>query len=570
MDKLLILELDGSFERGFKVKLEIRQGIHSRSRTRIQGNLPANPELLKLYRQWQRDYSDLESFFRALSHTDPDQVTRLSRDQAKLECQKTANLVEQKFNHWLNSSPEFEPIKTAIIRASGVNSRLWIQTDYVWLQRIPWEKWDVIRDKPLDLAIIASEYDICPSSPKRSSRVKILAVLGVAPDLQSPKEDKKVLDEIAAKTGAEIVWQESPTAQELTRLLRQESWDIFFFSGHSASTEDGKHCEIQLTETEKLEIPDFRFSLREATKKGLQIAIFNSCDGVGLVHQLAAEKGMILPHLIFMREKLPDPIAPKFLRDFMEFFTTGHSLYTSVKEARKILHDDWEKQYPCASWLPIIFPNPTEEIPDWNKLHKRPQMQWRSLGVAAAIALSITGLMIGIREVGGFEKIDLQTYDLMMQVRPKEPPDDRFLIITIDQKDKEYQDKMGMKRPLIPGSQKKRSLAGEALSQLLAKIQPYKPSVVALDILRPIAATEDYPPLAKQLKNNSNFLSICKYNNDQQDNGFPPPPELAIERAGFSNLIVDETSDNIPLIRRLLYQAKLDQTSPCLPAKSLT
>ena len=117
MDKLLILELDGSFERGFKVKLEIRQGIHSRSRTRIQGNLPANPELLKLYRQWQRDYSDLESFFRALSHTDPDQVTRLSRDQAKLECQKTANLVEQKFNHWLNSSPEFEPIKTAIIRA---------------------------------------------------------------------------------------------------------------------------------------------------------------------------------------------------------------------------------------------------------------------------------------------------------------------------------------------------------------------------------------------------------------------------------------------------------------------
>ncbi|WP_422662068.1 CHASE2 domain-containing protein [Pannus brasiliensis] len=569
MEKLLVLELDGSFDRGFKANLEIRQGIHSRPRARIRGTLPANPELLNLYRQWQRDYSDLESFFRALSHSDPEQVTRLSRDRTKLECQKTANSVGEKFNDWLNSSSEFEPIRTAILRASATSSRLWIQTDYVWLRRIPWEKWDVARDNHLDLAIIASEYDISAGSSRPNSRVQILAVLGGASDLESLKEDRKVLDEIAEKAGAEIHWLESPTARELTESLRQGRWDIFFFSGHSASTEDGKHCEIQLTEAEKLEIPDFQFSLREATRKGLKIAIFNSCDGVGLAHQLAAEKGMVLPHLIFMREKLPDPIAPKFLRVFLEFFTAENSLYTSVQEARKILHDDWEKEYPCASWLPVICPNPTEEIPAWNELHKHPRIRWRSLGALMAISCLVTGVLVGIRETGGFEKIDLQTYDRIMQWKPKDKPDDRFLIITIDKEDKEYQDRMGMKRPIIAGSDRKRSLAGEALSKLLHKIQPYKPSVIALDILRPIAATEDYPPLANQLKTVPNFLTICKFNNYQQSDGISPPPELALDRTGFSNVVVDENISGVPRVRRLLYQAKLDKTSPCLPPESL-
>jgi CHASE2 domain-containing sensor protein len=574
MVKFLTLELDGKFDTGFKAKLEIRPDLNSRPQTVVKAQLPANVELLNIYRQWQRHYSELEGFFKALKDNYPEQITNSSQQELAFQnCQEKAKLFEHSLNIWLNNSPEFEPIKTAILR-SGNNFRLWLQTDNIWLQRLPWEKWQILQNTSADIAIIVSEYDTLARQLKNHEKIRILAILGYATDLKSLEEDRKILDDIAGKAGAEIIWEKAPTPHELNQLLRQETWNILFFSGHSASTEDGQDCEIQLTQTHKLKIADFRFSLGEATKNGLKLAIFNSCDGIGLAQQLSREKGMALPHLIFMREKLPDPISPKFLQYFLTAFTNNKSLYAAVHEAQKNLHDDWEKDYPCASWLPVVCPNPTEEPPAWNNLCNSTQKKqnWQRFFLTLGLGLAVTTAVVGGREMGILEPLELTTYDRMMQLRTKEPPDERLFIITIDQKDWDYQDQMGMKRPLIPGSDRKRSLSGEALSQLLSKLQPYQPSVIALDILRPIAATEDYPALGNQLQNTRNFLAICRFNNYQQQDGVAAPPELPKNQVGFSNVVFDRDTAadaSVNKVRRYLYQAKLDDKSPCLSPASL-
>jgi CHASE2 domain-containing sensor protein len=561
--KLLILNLDGSFENGFKVTLEVRTTSQKLALARISGKLSSNIELLRVFRQWQQRYASLESIFRALSHSDLGQITNSSsRTDAIEACKVAGDVVEQELERWLNTDLDFAEIRTRFLQ-SGQKFRLWIQTDDIWLQRLPWERWNILQDALVEVGLVISEYEITERRHSPRSRVRILAILGHATDLHNLDTEKQILDELAGLAGAEIVWQTAPSPQKLNELLRQGNWDILFFSGHSASTADGKRCSIQLTADHQLEIPDFRFSLRMAAQKGLQLAIFNSCDGIGLAHQLANERGVAMPHLVFMREKLPDAVSPQFLQQFLTAFISNQSLYASVQQAQHVLHDDWEKAYPCASWLPVVCPNPLLETPTWHSLSSdiQKRQQRRSIFKTLAGSLVIVAIVGGLRASGILQDLELLHYDVMMEHKPlAEKVDERLVVITIDKDDMDYQDQQNMKRAFVGKTNKKRSLAGQALSQLLKKITPYQPRVIALDLQRPIAAAEDYPPLAEQLKKTPNFIGIC-YDRGQ----VVPPPELAGQQAGFSDVVFDIHSPTEPaLIRRYLYQAQFNpQKSPC-------
>ncbi|MHC5833905.1 MAG: CHAT domain-containing protein, partial [Nostoc sp.] len=88
----------------------------------------------------------------------------------------------------------------------------------------------------------------------------------------------------------------------------------------------------------------------KAVSKGLQLAIFNSCDGLGLASQLG---DLHIPQIIVMREPVQDLVAQEFLKNFLQKFSSGESLYLAVRESREKLHGI-EDKYPCAVCLPII------------------------------------------------------------------------------------------------------------------------------------------------------------------------------------------------------------------------
>ncbi|NJS16965.1 MAG: hypothetical protein HC787_09235 [Nostocaceae cyanobacterium CSU_2_110] len=87
------------------------------------------------------------------------------------------------------------------------------------------------------------------------------------------------------------------------------------FAGHSQTEADTGR--IYLNSEDSLTIPELRYALRNAVSKGLQLAIFNSCDGLGLVGEL---QDLHIGQIIVMKEPVPDFVAQQFLKYFSHNF----------------------------------------------------------------------------------------------------------------------------------------------------------------------------------------------------------------------------------------------------------
>jgi hypothetical protein len=178
-------------------------------------------------------------------------------------------------------------------------------------------------------------------------------------DLQADKAMLQALD-------AEVTFLVAPQQTELKAYLWEKQWDILFFAGHSSSDFKGTTAHLQINPAERVEVFDLKFALKAAIAHGLKLAIFNSCDGLGLANLFT---DLQLPQLILMREPVSDSIAQAFLIHFLKRFSSGQSLYQSVREARERLQEV-EMSIPCTSWLPVIIQNPSESPLDWQSLRR--------------------------------------------------------------------------------------------------------------------------------------------------------------------------------------------------------
>jgi energy-coupling factor transporter ATP-binding protein EcfA2 len=119
-----------------------------------------------------------------------------------------------------------------------------------------------------------------------------------------------------------------------------------------------------------LTISELQEGLKKAKSRGLQLAIFNSCDGMGLALKL---QELRIPQVIVMREPVPDEVAHKFLRYFLEEYVQGQqSLYLAERSARLRLEEGQQAIFLGASWLPVIFQLPAAAPPTWQDLGRRP------------------------------------------------------------------------------------------------------------------------------------------------------------------------------------------------------
>lgn len=77
-------------------------------------------------------------------------------------------------------------------------------------------------------------------------------------------------------------------------------------------------------------------------------------------------------------------------------------------------------------------------------ISKIPFKQWLTPFIVSVI---ITSLLMGlVRPTGIMQPWELGAFDRLLRLRPEEEPDSRLLIVTIDRKDIEYQDREGMSR----------------------------------------------------------------------------------------------------------------------------
>lgn len=539
----------------------------------------ALPNLIDLenhYKQWWQgliklssrshddDYDDI--------HINHKIVTNRSTVEGVEACRKYAKLVEEKMQAWLKTPVDsrWQNMRETLVRELG-NSQdevhIFIKSDSA-LWKFPWHQWDLIENKPhigVLFSFINSDAGKIRTQYKYHKKVRILAVFGddINIDLNP---DRQVFEKLK---DADIAFLDKPNAEEFKKKVRlSEGWDILFFAGHGEiKNETGR---IYLNEDEYLEIYDFKNSLKEAIANGLRIAVFNSCEGVGLIEDLAT---LGLPVAIFMQEKVPDKVAQFFLKEFLSEYVGGKSLYEAFNLARNRLEDK-SHDIPGVTLIPKLNQNSPKLAPTWQELQggnkrsnsidpddyggseafgiavdsKLNKGKKRTVFKTILISLLVTTAVMGLRWFGFLQTSELQAFDRLMQQRPAENADPRILIVAANEADIE---------------QHGDPLPDKIIAATLDRIQQSQPLVIGLDIFRDITTPKEPKPieLISHFQHNPKLISVCQYSENEEERVAPPPQSLA-NAVGFVNVMLDKPDDTVrryPLTRSDNLDSSLDK-----------
>jgi WD40 repeat protein len=365
---------DGNFESGFgKINLKVTVANGQENITQQEVQLPPNREISDSYQRWKEQYYSLIN--RSRGGFKNNQVTHIS----KTDCDSSAQGLCRHLHQWLH--PIQSQLEQALSQDSQPEIRLFIHTEKITclttkdiLHRLPWQEWGFFAQKFFcEAAVCFHSFVASTRTSKELStsgkirRARIISIFGDSTDIDI-SGDKKLLEKLK-KRSAELFILTEPTRSDFN-MLWEEACDILFFAGHSETKGDGQTGIININPNDSLSLAEIKRTLKAAINKGLKLAIFNSCDGLGLAKQLA---DLNLPYIIVWREVVPDKLAQKFLQYFLSSFSKGESLFNSVRQARDKLKElandkDIEKRLPGVSWLPIICKNTTELAPSWEDL----------------------------------------------------------------------------------------------------------------------------------------------------------------------------------------------------------
>jgi len=549
MDKLVVLELEGNLQAlGFRATLEI-QSEGSLHPIKFTGNLPPEPELaIHVKHHWNENYRSLVAPLRLEVQGI---IHRGSINQRIAECRESALELRLRLRAWLDSEA-FRDIDRRLREQLNPDAaiRFLIRTEDKQLHKLPWQEWDFFERYPkAEIALSAVEFE----RPKKlqtaihKEKVRILAILGNSNRIDT-EEDRKKLE---ALSDAEVEFLVQPERQKLNDKLWEQPWDILFFAGHSET--QGETGRIYINQTDSLSLNELKYGLTKAIAQGLQLAIFNSCDGLGLAHEL---EQLHIPQMIVMREPVPDRVAQEFLHYFLKAFANGDSLYLAQRQAREKLQG-LEGKFPCASWLPVICQNPVEVPPDWLMLRGQVDAELTPkrcsfLRVFLA-SIVVTSLLMGVRSLGLLQAWELQAFDQLMRFRPAEKQDQRLLVVEATE---EEINKHGFPLP------------DATLAQVVEKLETHQPRVIGLDIFRDRPREPGHAALASHLQHNSRLIALCSVREANNPNkpGIAPSPMLPNNRLGFSDLVVDPDG----ILRRQLLFMQPNPTDPCATDHSLS
>ncbi|MDX2241518.1 MAG: CHASE2 domain-containing protein [Leptolyngbyaceae cyanobacterium bins.302] len=161
---------------------------------------------------------------------------------------------------------------------------------------------------------------------------------------------------------------------------------------------------------------------------------------------------------------------------------------------------------------------------------------WSGSKIATLITLGITSLVIGLRQVGGFQPLEVKAFDQMVRLRPEDPPDSRILIVSITDEDIRSQNRW----PISDG----------VITQAIRRLQQQHPRTIGLDMYRDVPHQPGHAELLKELKA-PNIIAITLLG-DAGKQEVPAPEGVSPTQVGFSDIVVDPDA----VVRRYLLYAK--------------
>jgi hypothetical protein len=474
--KEIILRLgSGSLEVGFpSVNVELRNGKHS---WEAATSLVAAPNLKNVYTEWQFLY---RASLRRGGQRGVKFAAATPTNFSIQDIYQITNKLTTALNDWLNQGDFYTKIQAQLRTDLNAEDRISIAiiTDDLLLWQLPWHRWDFFAAYDRCVEFFSSPQFKTNSHRKiqLNGRVDILAIWGNAPELD-------LAQDLAAlkQPRAHVQSCQPRSALEISNRLAQQQIDILFFGGHGETIEldlEGSSQtlgSIYLDRNTPISIDKIKTDLKQAVDRGLQIAIFNCCSGLGLAQELA---DLNIPYLIVMRSQIPDLLAQQFCQDLLESYSKGNLFTTAFQYARARLKPGSDRSDEFESWLPMLFHNPNSDRVIWQDLSRSwwdlptPQplakvrdwlAQPQHLPLAwLSISLLSTGITLGLKTVEPIQTLEKLAIDKFQIAQVAMMPNQsRVIVIDISNRDNQDDGRV------IPNGE---YISSETLLQDLARV----------------------------------------------------------------------------------------------------
>ncbi|MDJ0708484.1 MAG: adenylate/guanylate cyclase domain-containing protein [Leptolyngbyaceae cyanobacterium MO_188.B28] len=158
----------------------------------------------------------------------------------------------------------------------------------------------------------------------------------------------------------------------------------------------------------------------------------------------------------------------------------------------------------------------------WTTLRK---ILWEWRGVVITTP-SIAGLVILLRLAGLLQAWEWSAFDQFMRLRPPAPPDDRVVIVGLDEND--------------VGSLGQAIIPDGVYAELIKKLRIQEPRAIGLDIYRDLPVEPGHAELVEVFKTTPNLVGIQKVVGEAGRGTVAPPPVLKeLGQVGANDLVAD-------------------------------
>ena len=152
-------------------------------------------------------------------------------------------------------------------------------------------------------------------------------------------------------------------------------------------------------------------------------------------------------------------------------------------------------------------------------------------------------IVLVARAVGSLQGLELGVYDQMMRLRPALEPDERILVVGIDETDIQVR--------------REWPIEDQTLAELLETLLAAEPRAIGLDFFRDVPIGTGQDTLLNLIQTSDRVVPVCRISSSENP-GVPPPPGTPESQVGFADLVVD--SGGI-LRRMVLFTSPPGETS---------
>ncbi|GAB4194386.1 MAG: hypothetical protein Fur006_40070 [Coleofasciculaceae cyanobacterium] len=399
------------------------------------------------------------------------------------------------------------------------------------LARLPWEAWEIgtefaatgkirfVRTPP------NIHHEVPITSRNHRGKARILAILGDDTGLNF-EADEEAVKSLSSLANIEFLgWQPNQDIGELKakiveKIADEQGWDILLFAGHS-NEKDLVGGELAIAPGASLFLQEIEQSLLLAKARGLQFALFNSCNGLSIANALIS---LGLSQVAVMREPIHNSVAQEFLVRFLQSLGEYKDVHESLLAASQHLKLEKHLTYPSAYLIPSLFRHP-----DASLFRLQPCDRWRWLKrwrpkkreAIALLTLALASWQIPIQGSLIEQRVLMQARyrQLTHQVPTTNKPP--VLLVQIDA---DSIRKAKIPYPAVP-------MDRSYLAQLVDKLATLNTKVVGIDYLldRPQIKKENDQKLAQSLRTSAQKGTWFVFATARSDGGgwFEVLPELA-------------------------------------------